>query len=185
MSEYRSASEQRVTSGQRPPTTRPAMGDMPADTAGRRESPWAAGFAIFAGVMMMTIGIFHAIAGLAAILKQEFFVVTKNYLFEFNTVTWGWIHLLLGIAIAISGFFVFSGAAWARAVGITMAALSAVGNFLFLPYYPVWSVLIIAIDVTVIWALSVYGRDAATRGGTTAYDRGAADASYGTRPPPA
>ena len=72
---------------------------------------------------------------------------------------WGWIHLTVGLLVLVAGFFVFNGAVWARVVGIAAAALSAVLNFMWLPYYPVWGLIIIALDMTVIWALSVHGRE--------------------------
>ena len=72
---------------------------------------------------------------------------------------WGWIHLILGIVVALAGFYVLSGRLWARIIGITMALFSAIANFFFIPYYPVWSVLIIALDVFVIWALATYRGD--------------------------
>jgi hypothetical protein len=125
-------------------------------------SGWAVGFSAFAGAIMLMIGTFQVFAGLAAILENEFFAVGRNYAYEIDVTGWGWIHLIIGIIIIAAGFGVFSGAAWARAVGITLALLSAVANFFFIPYYPVWAVLIIALDVIVIWALASYGRDAAT-----------------------
>jgi hypothetical protein len=123
----------------------------------------AVGFVVFASVMMMLIGGFQAIAGIAAIFENEFFVAGENYLYEVDVTAWGWIHLLLGVIIFAAGTGALSGATWARVVGITIASLSAIANFFFIPYYPLWSLLIIALDVAVIWALSVYGRrEAAT-----------------------
>jgi hypothetical protein len=129
-----------------------------------REQPpgWAAGFVVFAAVMMMLTGVFQALAGLAAIFKNEFYVVARNYLYEVDVTAWGWIHLILGVIVALAGFSLLSGATWARVVGITLAVLSAIANFLFIPYYPFWSLLIIALDVFVIWALAVYGGKVAT-----------------------
>jgi hypothetical protein len=125
---------------------------------GREEpSGWAVGFTVFAAVMMMLIGAFQALAGLIAIFENEFYVATRNYLYEFDVTTWGWIHLILGVIVALAGFGLLSGATWARVVGITLASLSAIANFLFIPYYPFWSLLIIVLDVFVIWALAVYG----------------------------
>jgi hypothetical protein len=72
---------------------------------------------------------------------------------RFNTTTWGWIHLIIGIGVAVTGYFLLSGAVWARGVGIGVAALSAFTNFFFLPYYPLWALLLVAFDVWVIWAL--------------------------------
>jgi hypothetical protein len=110
---------------------------------------------------MLLIGTFQMFAGLAAILENEFFAVGRNYAYEIDVTGWGWIHLIIGIVIVAAGLGVFSGAPWARAVGIALALLSAVSNFFFIPYYPIWAVLIIALNVVVIWALASYGRDAA------------------------
>jgi hypothetical protein len=124
----------------------------------REEPPgWAAGFIVFAAVMMMMTGVFQALEGLIAIFQNEFYVQTRNYLFKFDATAWGWIHLILGIIVALAGWGLLSGRTWARVVGITLAALSATANFLFIPYYPFWTLLIIALDVLVIWALAVYG----------------------------
>jgi hypothetical protein len=124
----------------------------------REEPPgWAVGFTVFAAVMMMMTGAFQALAGLVAIFENEFYVATRNYLFQFDATSWGWIHLIVGVIVALAGFALLSGATWARVVGITLAVLSAIANFLFIPYYPFWSLLIIALDVFVIWALAVHG----------------------------
>jgi hypothetical protein len=131
-------------------------------TGTRGEAPassWAVGFTVFAAVMMIMIGAFEAISGLAAILENEFFAVTQNYVFEFDVTAWGWIHLIAGVLVVFAGFGLFSGAVWARTVGVIVALISGIINFVFLPYYPVWSVLIIALNVTVIWALTAHGRD--------------------------
>jgi hypothetical protein len=124
-------------------------------------SGWTAGFVVFAGVILMMVGVFHALTGLAAILENEFFVVGPNYAYELDVTAWGWLHLIYGIIVAGAGWGVFSGATWARLVGIFLAAMSAVGNFFFIPYQPVWAILIIALDVLVIAALSAYGREEA------------------------
>jgi hypothetical protein len=132
--------------------------------AGRAEatSGWAVGFILFAGIMMLMSGIFQAFAGLVALFENEFYVATRNYLFQFDATTWGWIHLIGGIIVALAGFAVMSGRTWGRVVGITLAVLSAIVNFAFIPYYPFWSLLVIALDVFVIWALAAHGRDVAT-----------------------
>jgi hypothetical protein len=120
-------------------------------------SGWAAGAITFAAVMMILVGLWQALAGLIAIFENEFYVQTRNYLFEFDATAWGWIHLVIGAIVAFAGWGLLSGQTWARVVGITVAALSATSNFLFVPYYPFWSLLIIAVDVLVIWALAAYG----------------------------
>lgn len=132
--------------------------------AGRTEpavSGWAFGFAAFAGAVMLMAGIFQAFAGIAAIFNDEFFVVGPHYTYDIDVTAWGWIHLILGAIVAFAGISVYSGALWARTVGIVLAILSAVSNFFFIPYYPVWAVLIIALDIAVIWALTVYGPEQA------------------------
>lgn len=129
--------------------------------AARNVSGWTIGLAVFAGVMLMLVGIFHALAGLAAIIDDKYFVVGVNYAYEFDTTGWGWIHLILGVVVIAAGYGVFSGAAWARVVGITLASLSAIANFFFIPYQPVWAMLIIALDVLVIAALAAYGPEEA------------------------
>jgi hypothetical protein len=122
-------------------------------------SGWAVGFTVFAGVMMLMVGAWQALQGLIAIFENEFYVTTRNYLFEFDATSWGWIHLVLGLIVAFAGWGLLSGQTWARIVGITLAALSATANFLFIPYYPFWAILIIAVDIFVIWALTAHGRE--------------------------
>jgi hypothetical protein len=119
---------------------------------------WA-GWAIFAGMMMIMIGSFHAIAGLAAIIEDSFYAVTPNYVFEFDSTTWGWIHLIMGIVVVLAGFGVFSGAVWARTIGVIMALISAIANFAFIPYSPFFSITIIIVDIFVIYALTAHGRE--------------------------
>jgi hypothetical protein len=119
----------------------------------------AVGFIIFAGVLMIMAGAFQAFTGVVALFENEFYVTTRNYVFQFDATTWGWIHLLLGIVVALAGFGVLFGQTWARVVGIILAVLSAVANFAFIPYYPFWSITVIALDVFIIWALAAHGRD--------------------------
>jgi hypothetical protein len=128
---------------------------------GDTTSGWAAGFILFAAVMMIMGGIFQALSGLVAIFENEFYVATRDYLFQFDATTWGWIHLILGIVVGLAGAGLLAGRTWARVVAIMLLVLSAIANFLFIPYYPFWSLLIIALDVFVIWALAAHGRDVA------------------------
>jgi hypothetical protein len=124
-------------------------------------SDLAVGLSVFAGTLMVLIGILHAIQGVVALVNYTFFVVGPEWTFQFDVTTWGWIHLLVGILVAFAGFFVFRGAIWARTVGVLLAAFSAIVNFTWLPYYPVWALVVIALDVFVIWALTLHGRDVA------------------------
>ncbi len=122
-------------------------------------SGWAIGWTAFAGIMMVIGGIWWAIIGIVALANDTFYVVGEEYIFQFDVTTWGWIHLLLGIVAALAGVFLFGGAVWARTVGVIVAVLWALIAFAWLPWYPVWAILLIAVSVFVIWALTVHGRD--------------------------
>jgi hypothetical protein len=113
----------------------------------------ATGGLLFAATLMILSGLLQFFQGIAAIAKDQIFVGTPNYLFKFNITTWGWIHLILGLIIAVVGFFVFTRAPWARGVAVVFVAIQLFGNFFFLPYYPLWGLTIIALDIFVIWAL--------------------------------
>ena len=117
---------------------------------------------IFAASIMIMIGAFHVIQGVVALFNDTFYVVGHKWTFSFDITAWGWIHLLLGIVVGLAGWFLLQGAVWARTVGVIVAGASALINFAWLPYYPVWGILIIALDVFVIWALTAHGRDITT-----------------------
>jgi hypothetical protein len=139
------------------------QGRTAADAAhgrGPEMTGWV-GWIIFAGVMMFMIGCFSAINGLIGIFKDEYYVVGSNDLvISVDYTTWGWVHLLLGILIAATGVGAMAGQTWARVVGVGLVALNALVNFAFLSAYPVWSLIIITLDVFVIYALIVHGREA-------------------------
>jgi hypothetical protein len=119
-----------------------------------RVSVWAFGGVTFASWMLILVGTFQAIEGLAAIFDDDFYVVARNYAFDLDVTAWGWIHLLLGIGLIVTGYFLFVRRPWAGAVTLVLAALSAVSNFFFIPFYPFWSILNIALAIWVIWALT-------------------------------
>jgi phosphatidylserine synthase len=125
-----------------------------------QEAPWLArGSIVFAGLLMILSGIFDAIDGVVALFTNEFYVSTPRYVFQFDATSWGVIHLLLGALVAVAGFAVLAGQTWGRVVGIVLVGLSAVANFAFIPYYPFWSLAIIALDVVILWALATHGRN--------------------------
>jgi hypothetical protein len=117
-------------------------------------SGWAIGGVTFAATMLVVIGVFQIIAGLAAIFDDDFYVVTQNYVFDLDVTAWGWIHLIIGILLVVTGYFLFARATWAAGVALGLAVLSAVANFFFIPYYPFWAILEIGLAVWVIWALT-------------------------------
>jgi hypothetical protein len=117
------------------------------------ENGFVGGWVVFAGTLMIFGGLMTLFAGIAAIANDEVFVTTSNYVFEFDLTGWGWAHLVLGTVIALAGFALFKGATWARVVGVALAGLGMLANFLWLPYTPIWAVVLIAINAFVIWAL--------------------------------
>ena len=112
-----------------------------------------------AGILMIMVGVMHVLQGIAAIIHDTFFVVGAQYVYKFDVTTWGWIHLIAGIVVGLAGVAVFGGAVWARTIGVALACVSIIVNFLWIPYAPVWSITLIAFDVFVIWALTAHGRD--------------------------
>jgi hypothetical protein len=108
---------------------------------------------------MLVAGIWHALAGIAALLQDTIYVSAPEYVYTFDLTTWGWVHLLVGILVILAGVGVAGGQTWARAVGIVLACVSMIANFMFVPHYPIWSVAMIALAVAVIWALASYRRD--------------------------
>jgi hypothetical protein len=118
------------------------------------------GWIAFAGFMMVMLGTFHAIQGLVALFNDEYFLVGKSGLtLSLDFTTWGWIHIIGGIIIAGAGIGLFVGKMWARTVGVILALVSAVVNVSFLAAYPIWSAMMIVVDVLVIWAITVHGRE--------------------------
>ncbi|MEU6091594.1 hypothetical protein ABZ865_33425 [Streptomyces sp. NPDC047085] len=91
--------------------------------------------------------------GIAAIAKDDLFIATRHYVFEFSLAGWGWVHLVLGIVIVVAGCAVLSGALWARFFGVFVAGLGAIANFLWVPYYPLWSLTLVAVNIFIVWAL--------------------------------
>ena len=134
-------------------TSRVAYGNEPEPTG------WT-GWVVFAAFIMVLVGCFQAIEGLVAIFDDGFYHVTDSGLVvEVDYTVWGWVHLLLGAAILAAGIGVLAGNMLARIVGVGLAGLSALVNLVFIEAYPVWSVIIITIDVLVIYALTVHGRE--------------------------
>ncbi|PBC40047.1 hypothetical protein CJ179_33680 [Rhodococcus sp. ACS1] len=121
----------------------------------------AAGTATGAAVVLVTVGILQLLQGIAAVAKDEVFVVGINYTYKIDLTTWGWIHLVLGAVVALVGCALFTGATWSRVAAVIIAAVSILANFLWLPYYPLWAILIIGLDVVVIWAVSTWKPDEA------------------------
>jgi hypothetical protein len=117
------------------------------------------GWVFFAGYLMIVAGFFQMIAGFVALLKPSLYIATENHLSLLDYNQWGWIHIIVGLILALSAGSLFAGRLWGRFIAIALATLSAIVNFGFIWAYPVWSLLIIAIDIMVIYAVAVYGGD--------------------------
>ncbi|HPD99112.1 MAG TPA: hypothetical protein PLJ04_02170 [Candidatus Saccharibacteria bacterium] len=123
-------------------------------------SGWV-GWVAFAGVLSMVLGTFQAVAGIVALFKNEVYVLGPENLWLFDYTTWGWVHLLWGIFLVLAGGAILSGKTWGRVTGVILASVSALVNFAFIPIYPLWSIVIIALCVFVIYALIVHGDEIA------------------------
>ncbi len=115
------------------------------------------GWVFFAGFMMTMLGTFQMIAGLTVLFNSKWLVTTESSLLLLNFSTWGWFYLLLGLTVLLAGFGVMKGSVWARVVGVLIALLSAAANLASVNIYPIWSIIIITVNVLVIFALTVHG----------------------------
>lgn len=125
----------------------------------------AIGAIAFASILLMISGFLQALEGIAGVVNSDskVFVMTHDstYWLHMNTTSWGWLHLIMGIIVVLAGFGVMYGAVWARTVGVLFASISILVNFAFIPIYPVWAIVLIAVDLIIIWALVGHGRDLA------------------------
>ena len=124
-----------------------------------RPNGLAVGAITAAAVVLILAGVLHAMEGVVGLATNEFYVVMQRWVFQFDITTWGWVLILVGFLAAATGVALLYGAFWARIVGVVIASVSVIANFLWLPYYPMWAMVIIAFDVFVIWALTAHGRD--------------------------
>jgi hypothetical protein len=129
-------------------------------TSGNEQPSGWVGWIMFASFMMLLLGSFHAIQGLVALLDDQKLLVTdRDLIVSADYTTWGWVHLIGGIILALAGFSLFTGWLLARIVGVIVAAASAITNVAFLSAYPIWSAIMIALDILIIWALTVHGAE--------------------------
>ncbi|MFD9894269.1 hypothetical protein ACFWY9_33385 [Amycolatopsis sp. NPDC059027] len=138
------------TAGRRPGNHRTALG---------RRSMWT-GWLVFASVIMVILGVFNAIAGIVALFRRGYYIVGPDYSLVLNVTGWGWAHLVGGVVVAISGAALFSGTGWARLVAVLCATGTLLTHLMFLSAHPVWSTIVIALCVMVIWAVVVHGEEA-------------------------
>jgi hypothetical protein len=119
----------------------------------------ALGITATAGLILMLTGVFGMIQGIVGILDNDLYLVTNKWLFELDATAWGWGHILIGLIALCAGVGLFFGRRWARAIAVIIATVGILANFAWLPYYPMWAILVIAFDLFVIWAVTVHGSD--------------------------
>jgi hypothetical protein len=125
----------------------------------RGMSAWV-GWIAFASMMLIMLGIFHVIEGIVALTKDDYFLVhSSGLVVTANYTAWGWVHIIAGCLVVAAGVGVLSGKIWARTIGVAVAFVSTLVNIAFLSAYPIWSILMIALAVVVIMALTVHGSD--------------------------
>lgn len=131
-------------------------------TRNRHEPTGWVGFLYFAGTMAIMVGGFEATEGIVALFRDDYYAVTRNgLLVTMDYTAWGWTHLIIGLVAVATGVGIFAGQMWARVSGVVIAGVSALANLAFLPAYPIWCAIVIAMDVLVIYALTVHGREPA------------------------
>ena len=140
-----------ATSGHYVPRPAPGYDDVRYEQEG--PSGLALGLTLMAAAFMMIAGVFDFFSGLAALIRGSFFVTLPHYAFSISVTGWGWLHLIMGAVVFVAGAALLTDHLWARIAGVVIASLSAVMNFVMLPYQPVWAIIVIALDVLVIWAL--------------------------------
>jgi hypothetical protein len=111
-----------------------------------------------AGFLLILNGLYGFLVGLAAVIRGGFFAFHGGYAYHWSISSWGWLQLALGVVIFAAGVSILLGMLWARILGAVLAGFSAIANFMFLPYYPVWATIVIAVDIFIIWALLSGGR---------------------------
>ena len=124
--------------------------------AQREPTGWV-GWIYFASMMMLVLGGLQALAGLVALFKDDFYLVTEKALVAFNYTAWGWINILIGLVLVVTGIEIARGSGWARVIASLVVVVNAIGNLAFLPAYPVWCSIALIVDVMIIYALTVHG----------------------------
>ncbi|MEU2910826.1 DUF7144 family membrane protein [Streptomyces massasporeus] len=147
-----------MTSAAPPPPAPPAPGDRTPDGSGGGGSgdPWAAGGLVLGGILMVVYGLFAVLQGIAAIAGDEVYTSFGQYSFEFDLTAWGWIHVIVGVLVVVAGLGLFTGADWARVASAVVVGLALIANFLWLPYQPFWSIIMIVTGLFVLWSVFNY-----------------------------
>ncbi|HVW40133.1 MAG TPA: hypothetical protein VHC18_02170 [Amycolatopsis sp.] len=145
---------------QTPPGAGTTTGIRPTAPPRERAGPTSGtGWVVFASVIMVMVGLFNVIFGLVALFRDDYYLAVPGGLLLFDLTAWGWVHLIVGAVAVAAGLALLSGATWARVAAVLLAGINALAQLTFLAAYPTWSLIAIALDVVVIWAVLVHGRE--------------------------
>lgn len=133
---------------------------MATQPAGRQTVTGWVGWVWFGGIMLFTLGLFQAFQGLIALIDDGFSLAVGDQLLVFDLDAWGWTHLIMGVLLVVAGIGVLGGTLWGRILGVIVAALSILAQLTILPVYPIWALIVIALDAFIIYALVVHGEEA-------------------------
>jgi hypothetical protein len=133
---------------------------MTTNARSRRKTTAWTGWTAFGGALMLVIGAFNIVGGISALINDEVYAQGKHVTVLFDLTQWGWIHLLLGIAIAAVGVGLINGSDWARLPAAVLIMINLLSQMMVLPAYPFWALLVIAFDAVVLWAVVAHGDDA-------------------------
>lgn len=125
----------------------------------RKPTAWL-GWVYFAGSMLLVVGGVQIISGLVGIFHKSFYAVSSSGLVAFNYAAWGWINLILGAIVLLTGLGVWAGSAWARTIAVFLAVLVMIDNVAFITAYPLWSIIALIINGFIIYALTMHGDEA-------------------------
>jgi len=137
----------------------PAVRPDGSDYGSNKATGWV-GWIFFAGIMMLVGGFVNLIEGVVALFKDEYYLVRPaGLVVSVDYTAWGWALLVFGLVLICTGYGVLVGQTWARVTGVIIAVANAVLNMVFMPAYPIWAFIVITLDVLVIYALAVHGRE--------------------------
>ncbi|GAA3865550.1 membrane protein [Saccharothrix violaceirubra] len=144
-------------------TERTRQSDYTWHGATAKPSIWS-GWIAFAGIVMIIVGFFNVIEGMVTLFQSEYYAVGPDGVLVFDLDGWGWTHLVIGVLVALAGAALWTGAGWARVVAVVFAAVNAMAQLAFVTVQPVWSTIVIALCVVVVWAVVVHGSEVRDEG---------------------
>jgi hypothetical protein len=132
--------------------------EISEDDRAPKSSAWG-GWITFASALFVVLGIFNVLNGITALARHQVLITGSHSQVVFNLTTWGWILIVFGALQLVTGYLLQRGAVWVRSMAVLLCMLNAIAQLAFLPHYPIWSTMVIAIDVLTIWAVTVHGGD--------------------------